>query len=82
MARGMQNSQRQMMHDFEFTAETLDETDFESGENGGATHLESRGENTPFGETEEMQLASELLEITDENELDGFIGTLIARAAA
>jgi hypothetical protein len=69
------------MHDFEFTAERLDETELESGGNGGATHLESGGENAPFGETEEMQLASQLLEITDENELDGFIGTLVARAA-
>src|ERR1700733_9152797 len=33
-----------------------------------------------FGETEEMELASELLEITNEAELDRFLGDLISRA--
>ena len=33
-----------------------------------------------FGETEQMELASEFLEITNEAELDRFLGTLIRRA--
>jgi hypothetical protein len=33
-----------------------------------------------FGETEQMELASELLEITNEAELDRFLGDLIGRA--
>jgi hypothetical protein len=41
-------------------------SDFESGE--------------VFGETEQMELASELLEVTSEAELDRFLGDLISRA--
>ena len=33
-----------------------------------------------FGETEQMELASEFLEITSEAELDRFLGALIERA--
>ena len=33
-----------------------------------------------FGETEQMELASELLEVTSEAELDRFLGDLISRA--
>ena len=33
-----------------------------------------------FGETEQMELASELLEVTSEAELDRFLGGLIERA--
>ena len=33
-----------------------------------------------FGETEQMELASELLEVTNEAELDRFLGDLIQRA--
>jgi hypothetical protein len=35
----------------------------------------------PFSEAEEMELAAELLEITDEYELDQFIGKLVRRGA-
>lgn len=70
-----------MMHDLEFGAESLDETGAAALEYGAGANYESGAEDTPFGEIEEMQLAAQLLEITDENELDGFIGTLIGRAA-
>ena len=70
-----------MMHDLEFGAESLDETGAAALEYGAGTNYESGAEDTPFSEIEEMQLAAQLLEITDENELDGFIGTLIGRAA-
>ncbi|MCZ7555778.1 MAG: hypothetical protein M5R41_05175 [Bacteroidia bacterium] len=49
--------------EFEFDNEYYGETDTES----------------PFSEVEEMELASELLEITDEAELDQFLGKLIKR---
>jgi hypothetical protein len=73
------SSKKPTMHDFESIPETLNES--AAIEDLSATALELGEEDAPFGETEEMQLASELLEITDENELDGFIGTLITRAA-
>lgn len=51
-----------------FEAEALaDETALESGA-------------SVFGETEEMELASEFLEVQNEQELDRFIGDLISRA--
>ncbi len=55
---------------------------FEAGtpEHDEVDRSESGGEEDVFGETEEMELAARLLEITDENELEGFIGALIARA--
>lgn len=37
---------------------------------------------SPFSEAEEMALATELLEITDEAELDQFLGDLIKKAAS
>jgi hypothetical protein len=70
-----------MMHDLEFGAESLDETGAAALEYGAGANYESGAEDTPFSEIEEMQLAAQLLEITDENELDGFIGSLIGRAA-
>jgi hypothetical protein len=54
----------------------LDALEFEEGsEVYGETSAES-----PFNEVEEMELAAGLLEITDETELDQFLGTLIKRA--
>lgn len=45
-------------------------------------HAETSGFETGevFGETEQMELASELLEVTSEAELDRFLGDLISRA--
>lgn len=70
------------MHAHEFAAESLDEIGLESFESDASSSFESGAEDTPFGETEEMELASQLLEITGEDELDGFIGSLIARATS
>jgi hypothetical protein len=60
--------------------EAMDELEHETQESGESGSSEGGTEDRIFGETEEMQLAAELLEITDEKELDGFIGALIARA--
>jgi uncharacterized protein (DUF697 family) len=83
MARAMQRDAagEKLMHANKFAAESLDEMELESIESGAGSSFEAGAEDMPFGETEEMELASRLLEITDENELDGFIGSLIARAA-
>jgi len=61
--------------------ESLDEFEVSMPENGEIENFEAGSEESAFSETEEMELGAELLEITDENELDGFIGALIARAA-
>jgi hypothetical protein len=54
----------------------LDTLEFaEESEVYGETYAES-----PFNEVEEMELASELLEITDEGELNQFLGNLIKKA--
>src|SRR4029453_3752545 len=38
-------------------------------------------QESPLGEVEEMELAAELLEVSDEQELDQFLGKLISKAA-
>ena len=48
----------------------MGEDEFYSGEGEGL-----------FSEADEMELAAELLEITDEQELDQFLGKLLKRAA-
>lgn len=63
------------MHDIDRTQ--LEAEDFEyEGEMGGY-----EGES-PFDEVEEMELASQLLEITDEYELDQFLGDIIKKAGS
>jgi hypothetical protein len=79
--------------DFETDTE-FDETEFEhdshefegefDGEFDGEFELaeEYEGETEGvFGEAEEMQLAADLLEVSDEQELDQFLGKLIKRAS-
>lgn len=71
----MRQSDEQMELDGEDTE--LDESeDFEFG----AEEAESFEAAEELDETEEMELASQLLEITDEAELDQFIGRLLKRA--
>lgn len=64
------------MHDIDRTQlETPDEFEAESFE------FQEGGEfEAPFDEVEETELATELMEITDEAELDQFLGKLIRRA--
>jgi uncharacterized protein (DUF697 family) len=80
------------MHDID---RTQLESDFESGmfedEFGHShevhsheVHAHEMGDTEaecPFDEAEEMALAAELLEITDEDELDQFLGKLMKKAA-
>ena len=59
-----------------FEAVPFETEQFEFGESEA-----SSGETGEvFGETEQMELASELLEVTSEAELDRFLGDLISRA--
>jgi hypothetical protein len=64
-------SESEMLEAVPFEAEQFEFAEFEtpSGETGEV-----------FGETEQMELASELLEVTSEAELDRFLGDLISRA--
>ena len=59
-----------------FEAGPFEAEGFEFGQAETPVH----GESEVFGETEQMELASELLEVTSEAELDRFLGDLIGRA--
>lgn len=64
----------------------IDRTQLESGyEAFESEQFEFEGgygeTGSPFNEAEEMELAAELLEVTDEAELDHFLGSLIKRGA-
>jgi hypothetical protein len=61
----------------EFEDQESDEFEFEFESGGEGQESEDAGE---LDETEEMELAAELLEVSDEEELDQFIGKLIKRA--
>ena len=72
------------MHDIDRTQlesgyETYESEEFEYAFEGGpGGHGES---SSPFSEAEEMEFAAELLEVTNEQELDQFLGSLIKRGA-
>ncbi|MCC6916813.1 hypothetical protein [Nitrosomonas sp.] len=72
------------MHDIDRTTleantdlENYEHDQYEYGESGEA---EWGGETAVFSEVEAMELAAELLEISDEAELDQFLGDLIKKA--
>ena len=66
------------MHDLDRTTLEIGEetTNFEFPE-----EFEYGQQESPFSESEEEELAAQLLEITDEGELDQFIGGLIRKVA-
>lgn len=53
-------------------------TRLELGGPGGPGETEFAQEGTPFGEMQELQLASELLEISSEAELEQFLGNMLS----
>ena len=74
------------MHDLDRTQLELESDDFES-EGEYADEYESEyaesfdtEEEGPFSEEEEMEMAAELLEVSDEEELDQFLGKLLRKA--
>jgi uncharacterized protein (DUF697 family) len=71
------------MHDIDRTQLETWETGYET-DSYETDSYEFEGDSTfegPFSEVEEMELASELLEITDEEELDQFLGSLFKKAS-
>ena len=68
------------MESFEAFEQGENET-FETGSSGEMFELNEMHGESPFNETQEMELAAELLEITNEEELNYFLGNLIKRAA-
>jgi hypothetical protein len=81
MQRDTRTIFQQRMHDFEFNGEDIDQRELPSEETNLGPSFETDIQEMPFREMEEMQLAAELLEITDEDELEEFISSLIKRAA-
>lgn len=71
------------MHDLDRTTLELESDAFESDQFEFVEEAGMNGETdmeSPFDETEEMELAAQMLEITDEAELDQFLGNLIRKA--
>jgi hypothetical protein len=67
-----------MQSQYEWENEGFETDQFEYGEE---TETSGDGETeSPFDEVEEMELAATLLEVTDEAELDQFIGDLLKKA--
>jgi len=68
------------MHDID---RTQLEASWETGDfEGGDYEFEGMSaEGTPFNEMDEMELASQLLEVSDEAELDQFLGNLFKKAS-
>jgi hypothetical protein len=67
------------MHDIDRVRLEAESEAFESGEyEAGQFEFNETGE--VFGETENMELASELLEVSSEAELEQFLGDLVAKA--
>ncbi len=75
------------MHDIDRTTFETGYGEYESDEFGYEYEEEGEGEfynemygGSPFSEAEEMELAAELLNVSNEQELDQFIGKLFKRA--
>lgn len=71
------------MHDIDRTLTEYEpemEYEYEDGTDGEYEEYESAETEGVFDEAEEMELASELLSVSDEAELDQFLGSLIKRA--
>lgn len=77
------------MHDLDRPQLESEEETFESesdqflgGILGGILgEVEGEESESPLGETEEIELATELLEVSDEQELEEFLGDLVRRAS-
>lgn len=66
----------QLEFDTEMDGFETDTFEYEFGGYGGGISSES-----PFSDAQEMEMATDFLEITDESELDQFLGNLIKKAA-
>ena len=75
------------MHDIDRTQlesnpelENYENEQYEFGEYGEYGETEWGGETGTFSEAQAMELAAELLEVSSEEELDRFLGSLIKKA--
>jgi len=71
------------MHDIDRTQLEMENDEFEFETNNYEADQEFDGEfesESPFNETDEMDLAAELLSVSNEDELDQFLGKLIRKA--
>lgn len=68
------------MLEYEGSLDALEADAFEYGYEAGPEYSGELYGESPMDETDELELASELLEITDDRELDQFIGKLIKKA--
>jgi hypothetical protein len=68
------------MSNLEFSEFNPETETYETGQFEWGGETEWSGESEVFGEAEAMELAGELLEITNEAELDRFLGDLISKA--
>jgi hypothetical protein len=68
------------MHDLDRTQFEFDPEEGLSGEDFEFDAGEFGEQESPFNEVEEMEMAAQLLEITDEAELDQFLGGLMKKA--
>lgn len=72
------------MHDIDRTSEEyvpeIEELESDTFEFTEESEFEDTEATSPFTEAEEMEMAAELLEVTDEAELDQFLGNLIKKA--
>ena len=74
------------MFETDFSGYEAEESEYGYEGEGEGEYYEMYGEGefygeSPFSEAEEMELAAELLSITNEGELDQFIGNLLKKAA-
>ena len=67
--------------EWEAEFDTLGSEEFESEFEGEAEFYNEAELESPFDENEEMELASELLDVTDEAELEQFLGSVFKKVA-
>jgi uncharacterized protein (DUF697 family) len=69
------------MLEFEGGLDEMEADSFEYGDEAATDYYASSYGESPMDETAEMELASELLEVTSDHELDQFLGKLIKKTA-
>ncbi len=69
------------MHNLDRTSYEMSDEAFQYGEFGSDTELPGGTFDRPFSEAELDELATELLQVRDEAELDQFLGSLLGKAA-
>jgi hypothetical protein len=72
----------EFMHDIDRTQLEASEFEYGPGEMGESADLSPRaGETASLGELQEIELATEMLEVSSPQELEQFLGSVLSRAA-